>query len=188
QPYSAGLARAFEQRLPTLGELGDRLDRDRVLRRARNVAEPGCRADIERHDIVADWRMTFAQDMALGEVEPDRLVMDQPRPGETRQPPQIDMAFLEAVVSGDIPRQHAGIGGLDIARDQCDAHARFRPHAEALQHMHMRMPAADEHQIPVYGGRGLHRPALCPTGPPSAISYGAVFRIRTPSRLCRRLR
>lgn len=91
--------------------------------------------------------------------------MDEPRPGEAGQAAQIDMAFLEAVMPGDIARQHAGIGRLYVACDQGDADAGLRPHAETFQHMHMRVPAANEHEIPVYRRRGLHRPALCPSAP-----------------------
>src|ERR1051325_980013 len=113
--------------------------------------------------------------------------MDQSRPGEAREAPQIDMALLEAVMPGDIARQHAGIGGLYVARDQGHANPGLRPHAEAFQHMHMRMATADKHQIAVYRSRGLHRSVLCPTAPCRAISDGALP-LRTPPRLCRRLR
>ena len=65
-------------------------------------------------------------------VQTDGFVMDQPRAGKARQPHQIDMAFGKAVEPGDIARQHAGIGRLDIAGDQCQAHPWHRPHAEAL--------------------------------------------------------
>src|SRR5260370_13628356 len=109
EPQMAEIAGAFEQRLPTLGEIGDRLDRNRVLGGARNIAEARGRADVERDDVVADRRMVPAQNLALAAVETDRLVMDQPRPGKARQPTQVDVAFLETVMPGDIARQHAGI-------------------------------------------------------------------------------
>jgi hypothetical protein len=60
---------------------------------------------------------------------------------------------------GDITRQHPGIGRLDIAGDEADAHTRERPHAKALQDMDMGMPATDQDEI--LGNRlTLHRPTM----------------------------
>src|SRR5207248_614884 len=92
----------------------------RILRSRKMISTRG-RTDVERNEVVADRRMAAAQDVALLAVEADRLVMDQPRPGEARQPPQIDMAFIEAVMPGDIARQHARVRRLDITGDQRDA-------------------------------------------------------------------
>ena len=83
----------------------------------------------------------------LGPVEADRLVADQPRPGKAREPAEIDLALLKGVMPGDVTRQHAGIGRLDVAADQGDAHAGHRPHAKALQHADMGMAAPDENEI-----------------------------------------
>ncbi len=91
--------------------------------------------------------MGAAQHLAPGAVDADRLVADQPRAGKPRQPAEVDVAFVEIVMAGDPARQHARIGGLDIAGDQGHAHPGHRPHAKAFQHMDMGMPAADEHEI-----------------------------------------
>src|SRR5690348_6672491 len=91
--------------------------------------------------------MGAAQDRALGPVEAESLVTDQPGAGKAREPAEIDMAFLERVMPRDVARQHPRIRRLDIARNECDAHARHRPHAKGLQYVHMSMPAADEHEI-----------------------------------------
>ena len=109
------LAGAGEQRLPARRETGDRLDRDRVLGRAGDIVGPRRRADVDRQQVVADRRMGAAQDKALGPVEADRLVADQPRAGKPREPAEIDVALLERVMPGDIARQHARIGRLDVA-------------------------------------------------------------------------
>ena len=53
-----------------------------------------------------------------------------------------------------------GIGRLDIAGDEADAHTRHRPHAKALQHMDMGMPAADQDEILVDRLTLLHHPTM----------------------------
>ena len=87
--------------------------------------------------------MAAAQHKALAQVQSDRLVADQPRAGKTRKSAEIDVALVKRVMPGDIARQHAGIGRLDIAGDEGHAHPGYRAHAEAFQHMDMRMAAAD---------------------------------------------
>src|SRR6516162_10826929 len=101
--------------------------------------------------------MGAAQHEAPGPVEADRLVADQPRPGKAREPAEIDVALLKGVMPGDTARQHARIGRLDVAADQGDAHPRHRPHAKALQHTDMGMPAADEDEILSDRNALLHR-------------------------------
>ena len=91
--------------------------------------------------------MAAAHDAARGAVEPHRLVVDQPRAGKPREAHQIDMAFLKPEKPGDIAGQHAGIGRLDIARDQGQADPGGRAHAKALQHMDMSMAATHEDEI-----------------------------------------
>ncbi len=123
--------------------------------------------------------MVSAEDVARGAVEAGRFVVDQPCAGEPREPPKVDVAFLEPVTPGDIAGQHAGIGRLDIASDQRQAHAGRRSHAKALQHMHMGMAAADENEI--LGDRNgvLHRRPLCPSVHRRAISAGMFGRACT---------
>ena len=121
QPRQAPGAR--DERFPARRELGDRLDRNRVLGRTRNIVGARCRADVERQKIPADRRMGAARYAAVGAVDTDRLVADQPRAGKARQPAEVDMALVEIVVAGDPARQHAGIRGLDIAGDQGHPHA-----------------------------------------------------------------
>ena len=150
-------SRARQQRLPACREPVDRLDRDRVLGGTGDIVRAGGRADIDRQNIVSDRRMGIAQQCAIGPVEPDRFVPDQPRAGKSREPAEIDVAFVERIVPGDVARQHARIGRLHVAGNERHAHPGHRPHAEALQHMHVRMAAADENEI--LGNRDtlLHR-------------------------------
>ena len=80
-------------------------------------------------------------------VETDRLVTDQARTGKARESAEIDVAFLKGVMPGNVTWQHARIGRLDVAGDEGYADAGDRLHAKALQHMDMRMPAADENEV-----------------------------------------
>jgi len=101
--------------------------------------------------------MAPAQQKTPGPIEADRLVADQPRPGKAREPTEIDVALLKRVMPGDVARQHAGIGCLDVAADQGDAHPGHRPRAKALQHADMGMAAADENEILSDRNPLLHR-------------------------------
>ena len=59
----------------------------------------------------------------------------------------FDRLFTTGAPPGDIARQHARIGRLDIAGDQGQPQPGHRPHAKAFQHMDMGMAAADEDEI-----------------------------------------
>ena len=140
-------ARAREKGKPALAELGDRLDRDRMLGCTWDRTKIGCRADIERQHVIGERRLVPEQHQPAGAVEPDRLGMDQSRAGAGREGGEIDVAVVEAVAAGDEARKHAGIGGADIARDQRHLHTGHGPLAEACQHMDMGMAAAHQHQM-----------------------------------------
>ncbi len=145
-----------EKGLPAPCKMVDRLDRDRVLRRPWNIVRAWLRADVERQQIVADRRMIAGQHQALRPVEADRFVADQPCAGKTRQPAEIDVAFLKPVMPGHITGQHARIRGFYVSRDQGHAHPRHRAHAKAFQHMDMRVAATHENEIPVDCDSRLH--------------------------------
>ena len=65
------------------------------------------------------------------------------------------MAVVEGILAGDEARDHARVGGLDVAPDQREPHAGHRLHAETLHHMDMGMAAANQNEI-LQEGRGLH--------------------------------
>src|SRR6266446_9199126 len=138
---------AGEQRLPARRETGDRLNRDRICRGSSNIVGPRRRANVDRQDVPADRRVSAAQYRMSVAVETDRLVADQARAGKAGKPAEIDVAFLKGVMPGNVTRQHARIGRLDVAGDEGYADAGDWLHAKALQHMDMRMPAADENEV-----------------------------------------
>ena len=79
---------AGQQVSPPRREIGDRLDRDRVLDGARDIMRARRRADVERNEIVADRRVAAAQHMALAAVEADRLVADRRAPAKRVRRPR----------------------------------------------------------------------------------------------------
>src|SRR6266508_2098295 len=79
----------------------DRLDRNGVLARARDIRGIGSRADVEREEIVGD-RWAMAADHATpGEIEVDDLILVKPCPGKTRQRTSVDMGIGDVVVAGN---------------------------------------------------------------------------------------
>ena len=75
------------------------------------------------------------------------LVEEQARAGEARQPGEVDMDVVEAVMAGDEAGQHARIGRVHVGRDQGQPDPGQRPHAEAPQHGDMAVAAADQHDV-----------------------------------------
>ena len=65
------------------------------------------------------------------------------------------MHLVVAVVAGNVARQHARIRGVRIAADHRQSHPGNGPHAEALEHHHMAVPAADEDDIAQDGLVGI---------------------------------
>ena len=57
------------------------------------------------------------------------------------------MGLVEVVITGDQSRQHAGIRGVHLARDESEAHAWERIHAEHAQHRNVGVPGADQHHV-----------------------------------------
>lgn len=148
----------FEEAQPALPEFCNGLHRRRMLGRARDRVHARRGADIERHEIVGDRRAILEPHLPVDPVEPDRFGTDQPCAGPGTQPRQVDMAFVEGIAAGHEARDHAGIGCLDVPTDQGEPHPGHRLHAEASQHMDMRMAAAHEHEV-LEEGRSLHPPS-----------------------------
>ena len=78
-----------------------------------------------------------------------------PGPCKVAERKQVDVALPLGVMPGDEARQHARVRRERAVRHERHAHARLRPHAELLQHAHVRMPAADEHDV--FDGRSRRR-------------------------------
>ena len=97
------------------------------------------------------------QNLPRGAVDAFGPAQDQPRPGETGQPHQVDHHGPAAVMPGDVAGQHARIGRHGVRIDQCQPHAGQRVHAPHPQHQRMGMPAADQHQITGQGKRRHRR-------------------------------
>ena len=81
------------------------------------------------------------------EIEARRRVQDDSRPGESREPDEVDVERLAAVMTGDVTGQHAGIGGARARIDQGQPRAGQRVHAPFAQDERMGVPPANEDQV-----------------------------------------
>ena len=138
---------ALHHSLPPLRQPIDGLDRGGVLSGAGYGAQVRRRTDVDRDQIVGDRRPRPASHAPFSTIETGRFLVDQTRAGETGERPQIDVALRARVVAGNEPGQHPGVRCLDVPRDEGDAQARHRSHAEAFQDMDVGVAAADEHQV-----------------------------------------
>ena len=155
-------AHAIEQREPAVVELLDGLHGDRVRRGPRDALHLRRGADVDGAHVVGHRRTVPAQHEPPRPVEARDLVAEEAGPGEHRQPRQVDVHVVEAVVPGDVARQHSGVRRVGRRADHGEAHAWLGPHAEAPQHAHVAVPAADEHDVPEDGARSAahaHQPA-----------------------------
>ena len=60
---------------------------------------------------------------------------------------QVHVAFVVGVFPRDVSRQHAGIRGRDIFRDERHSNPRFWVHGEVFQDVHVRVPTTDEDDV-----------------------------------------
>jgi hypothetical protein len=109
--------------------------------------EVGAGADIERDEIIADRSVPGAKHDPIYAIEPVGFGMDQPRAGRTDKTGEVDVAFGARVHPGDETGQHARIRRLEVARDERQPNARHRLEPKALEHIDMRVPAADEDEF-----------------------------------------
>src|SRR5262245_4186451 len=69
----------------------------------------------------------------------------------------VNVRLVLVIEASDQTRQHAGIGRVDLPRDQREAHARHWVHAESAQHANVRVPGPEEdHVLEHRRWRGLH--------------------------------
>ena len=100
--------RVLDKGEPALAELGDRLDRHRMLGRAGDGIEIGRRADIEREQVIGERRLALQQHQPARAIESDRLGVDQPHAGPGAERREVDVALVEAVAAGDEAREPEG--------------------------------------------------------------------------------
>ena len=74
-------------------------------------------------------------------------LVQEPRPREARQRPQVDVRLVEAVVAGNEAGEHAGIGRVRVARYHRHANSGHAIHAEALDHADVTVAATDENEV-----------------------------------------
>ncbi len=150
-------AHPLQQRQPALVELVDGFDRHRVFGGARHLLHLRRRADVDRQAVVGHGRPVAAQHLAGRAVDADHFVAVQPRTGKRAKPTQIDVHVVVAVMARDVAGQHARIGRVGVGADDGQAHAGQWRHAEAPQHPHMAVAAADQDDVAQYRlFRGLH--------------------------------
>ena len=145
------------QCLPVAQPLVDGLDRQGMFLCARHIDGARSRTGVDREQVIVHGRAAWHLDQPFSGVDAIDLAVVEPCAGETGQWPEVDMDVIEVVVTGDVSRQHAGVGRMDVAGDQGQTHTGHGLHAEHAQHRDMRMPAADQNDVFQYWGISLHR-------------------------------
>ena len=148
--------RIFRQGGPAPPQAGHGFYRDRVLTRAGHAVEFRLAADIDRQQFVAQHAAPGAAEAPGLGIEAGHRIVEKAHARPLAQSEQVDMGFLEGVVSGEQARQHARVGGKRRAGDQRDAQAGGARHGQLAQHQRVRMAAAGQHQILPRGLIGAH--------------------------------
>ena len=140
--------RPLQERLPGACERPQRLYRVGVYVKAREARKIGRNADIQRGNIVADRRASLEMHQLVFPVDAGGLVEDDPctcKPGKAHE---VDIQLIARVMPGHVAWQHAGIRAGRTGIDQRDPGARQRGHPPHPQRERMRMPAADQDEVP----------------------------------------
>ena len=114
-----------------------------MLRRTRGVQLRG-NPRVYRQHVIWHRGPVAAQHDAPVEVQPHRLRVKQPRPGEARQRPEVDVDIVESVEAGDQARQHPRVGRMEVPRDDRYPHAGDRTHPQSAEHDDVAVAAAYE--------------------------------------------
>ena len=149
------VANPFRQRVIGDQKVVNRFDRQGVLRTV-NIKGRGRGAGVDRQKIKRDRRSSGQSQKIVVQINPGCGRMDQARAGKRRQGAQVDMGFGACVMPGDVAGDHHGIGGQHIPCDQGQADARLGLHAEALEHIHMAVAAANQNDVVANGNRRCH--------------------------------
>ena len=147
-----------QQRQPTLIEAGDGFDWHGKFCCPRDVAQARGGANVDGQSVIRHGRAVAAQHFARCTVNAHHLVAVQAGAGKHGQAGQVDVDLIKAVMPGHVAGQHARVRRVHIRTNYSQAHAGFGLHAKALEHAHMAVAAAYQHNVAGYRlGRGLHQ-------------------------------
>ena len=146
-----------QQGQPALVEAGDGFDWHGKFCRPRDVAQARGGTNVDGQAVIRHGRAVAAQHFASCTVNAYHLVAVQAGAGKHGQAGQVDVDLIVVVVAGNIAWQHARVGRVHVGANHGQAHAGFGLHAKALEHAHMAVAAAYQHDVAGYRlGRGLH--------------------------------
>ena len=96
-------------------------------------------------------------------------------PPQSKYPPaepahEINMRAIARVEAGDHASEHAGIGRFQIAGQKRHPRAQQRTLGEGLEHMHMGMAAAEQHDIGGDRDVAVHGESRAGQPPPVAVA------------------
>ena len=128
-------------------ELADRLHRNGVLGSAGHGGGVGRRARVDGEYVVRHGRTVVADHPPALQIQAGDGAAIEPRPGHARERPGVDMRLVIAVMAGDQPRQHAGIGRVHLAGDQRQPDAGKLFHGEPAEHLNIGVPRAHQHDV-----------------------------------------
>ncbi len=83
-------------------------------------------------------------DLAPRPVDPDRRLRDDIRPATGREGREIDMHGLARIETGDMSRQHAGIGGFEAVAHEGQPGEGLGLARKGPEHLDMAVPSADQ--------------------------------------------
>ena len=150
------------------------------LHRRDEVGSDACprhASRIDREHVVAQRRAVVERDALVLGVQPGGFGGDEAGAGKRREPRQVDVDVVPGVVAGHQAGQHSAVGRVRFSCDDGEAKPGFAGHPERLEHLHMGMAAAEQHDVaqrrrmrrPVHRWAGL---ASCPWRQHAAIRHG----------------
>ena len=158
---------------PTLVELGDRLDADRMRQRPGHLPGLGRGAGVDGQEVVIERRAALQLHLALCTVDAADLGAHKARTSENAQAHQIQVHRVIVVVAGHVAGQHARVRRVCVGANQGDAQAWHRLHAKGLEHAHMAVPATDQDQVTKNRARARLHAAIVPLRGSSRVANRA---------------
>ena len=132
---------------PVAQESVDGFDGHDVAAGAPDLVDRWRRTGVDGERVVSDRRPIRQRHRLRPRVDPGDFVVEEAGTGEACQRHQVDMPLIGRVVTGDQARQHPGVGGLDIAADECQPDTGYGPHAERLEYGDVAVTAAQQDQV-----------------------------------------